>query len=70
MMKYFKDKKTGEVYAYDDLQLSVIERINAPDFDNEKEQIPDVFFEINERIKGLSEMTPAEVEAHINPPAV
>lgn len=68
-MNFFKDEETGEVYAYDDAQLAVVGRINARDFDNEKEQIPDVFFDIAEKIKELRAMTPEEVEAHINPPA-
>ncbi|HDU8581386.1 TPA: tail fiber assembly protein [Morganella morganii] len=45
-----------------------VNRINSPDFDNEKEKIPAVFFEINERIKGMHKMTKKEVEVHINPP--
>ncbi|TBL64104.1 tail fiber assembly protein [Hafnia alvei] len=67
-MNYFTDENTGEVYAYDDAQLSFVERINAPDFDNEQEQIPDIFFEIDEKIKGLRKMTQTEIDAHINPP--
>ncbi|XKD93060.1 tail fiber assembly protein [Morganella morganii] len=66
-MNYYKDK-SGTVYAYDDEQMAVIDRINTPDFDKEKEQIPAVFFEINERIKGMHKMTAKEVDAHINPP--
>lgn len=64
---YYKDK-SGIVYAYDDEQMAVIDRINAPDFDNEKEQVPAIFFKINENIKGMKKMTAKEVEAHINPP--
>nr|WP_247715852.1 tail fiber assembly protein [Morganella morganii] len=48
--------------------MTVINRINAPDFDNEKEQIPAIFFEINEKIKSMKKMTAKEVDAHINPP--
>ncbi|MEM8423067.1 tail fiber assembly protein [Morganella morganii] len=66
-MNYYKDK-SGTVYAYDDEQMAVIDRINAPDFDNEKEQVPNIFFEINEKIKGMKKMTAKEVDAHINPP--
>lgn len=68
-MNYFTDEKTGEVYAYDDTQLLLVERINAPDFDNEREQIPDIFFEIDEKIKVLRKMTQSEIDAHLNPPA-
>ncbi|CAM6900362.1 tail fiber assembly protein [Morganella morganii] len=68
MMYYFKNKQTGEVFAYDNEQMAVIDRINAPDFDNEKEQIPAIFFEIDEKIKGMHKMSAEEVEAHINPP--
>ncbi|RUT67199.1 hypothetical protein CKG00_13135 [Morganella morganii] len=66
-MNYYKDK-SGIVYAYDDEQMAVIDRINAPDFDSEKEQVPDIFFEIDEKIKGMQKMTAKEVDAHINPP--
>lgn len=66
-MNYYKDK-SGTVYAYDAEQMAVIARINAPDFDNEKEQVTNIFFEINEKIKGMKEMTAKEVDAHINPP--
>lgn len=66
-MNYYKDK-SGIVYAYDDEQMTVISRINAPDFDNEKEQVPAIFFEIDEEIKGMRKMTDKEVDAHINPP--
>ncbi|EMD0830927.1 tail fiber assembly protein [Morganella morganii] len=67
-MNYYKDK-SGTVYAYDDEQMAVVDRINAPDFDNEKEQVPAIFFEINEKIKGMHKMSDKEVDAHINPPA-
>lgn len=66
-MNYYKDK-SGTVYAYDIEQMAVIDRINEPDFDNEKEQVPAIFFEINEKIKGMHKMTAKEVDAHINPP--
>lgn len=65
-MNYYKDK-SGTVYAYDDEQMAVIDRINASDFDNEKEQIPAIFFEINEKIKGMKKMTAKEVDAYTNP---
>lgn len=67
-MTYYREKDTGDVWAYDDEQMLVVNRINEPDFDNENEQIPAVFFEINEKIKGMHKMTAKEVEAHINPP--
>lgn len=65
MMKYFKDEMTGDVYAYDNEQMAVIAQINSSDFNEETAQIPEIFFEINEKIKGMREMTQAEVEAHI-----
>lgn len=68
MMNYFKNKQTGEVFAFDNEQMAIIDRINAPDFDNEKEQIPEIFFEIDEKIKGMHKMSAEEVEVHINPP--
>ena len=64
----YRDPETGDVYEYDNEQMTVINRINAPDFDNEKEQIPAIFFEINEKIKRMKKMTAKEVDAHINPP--
>lgn len=67
-MTYYREKDTGDVWAYDDEQMSVVNRINAPDFDNEKEQIPAIFFEIDEKIKGMKKMTAKEVDEHINPP--
>lgn len=67
-MNFYRDKKTGEVFVYDDEQMAVISRINQPDFDREKESIPDVFFEIDRDIKRMHKMTAEETEAHINPP--
>ncbi len=67
-MYYFKNEETGEVFAFDEDQMKMVARINAPDFDNEKEQIPDVFFEIDEKIKSMHKMTTEEIEEHINPP--
>lgn len=67
-MNYYRDRKNGDVYAYDDDQMAVIRRINAPDFDSEKEHIPDIFFDIDKKIKGMDKMTAKEVDAHINPP--
>lgn len=67
-MNYYKDKETGAVWAFDNEQMDVVNRINAPDFDDEKEIIPAVFFEIDDKIKGMHKMTKKEVEVHINPP--
>lgn len=67
-MNYYRDTKNGDVYAYDDDQMSVITRINAPDFDSEKEHIPDIFFDIDKKIKGMHKMTAKEIDAHVNPP--
>lgn len=67
-MNFYRDEKTGEVFVYDDEQMAVINRINQPDFDREKEGIPDVFFEIDRDIKRMHKMTAEEIEAHINPP--
>ena len=67
-MNYYKDKVTGDVCAYDDEQIAVINRINSPGFDNSEEQVPVIFFEIDEKIKGMHKMTDKEVDAHINPP--
>lgn len=67
-MEYYKDKITGDVWAYDDEQMAVIRRINEPDFDIEKEDISVHYFEIDEKIKGMHKMTEKEIDAHINPP--
>lgn len=67
-MNYYRDRKNGDVYAYDDDQMAVISRINAPDFDSEKEHIPDIFFDIDKKIKGMHKMTAKEIDAHVNPP--
>ncbi|EPW8571516.1 tail fiber assembly protein [Morganella morganii] len=66
-MIHYKDK-SGTVYAYDAEQMAAVDRINAPDFDSKKEQVSTIFFEINEKIKGMHKMTKKEVEVHINPP--
>lgn len=68
MMYYFKNEETGEVFAFDEDQMKMVARINAPDFDNEKEQIPAIFFEIDEKIKSMHKMSAEEVETHTNPP--
>ncbi|WP_230675266.1 tail fiber assembly protein [Yersinia pseudotuberculosis] len=68
MIAHYKDKNTGDVYAYTDEQMTVISRINTPSFDSEKEYIPAIFFDINEKIKGMYKMTAKEIDAHINPP--
>lgn len=68
MMYYFKNEETGEVFAFDEDQMKMVARINAPDFDNEKEQIPAVFFETDEKIKDMHKMSAKEIEEHINPP--
>lgn len=67
-MNYYRDKKTNEVWFYDDYQLSFVKRINEPGFDNKENSIPEIFFEINEKIKGMKKMTAEEIDAHINPP--
>lgn len=67
-MNYYRDRKNGDVYAYDDDQMAVISRINAPDFDSEKEHVPDIFFDIDKKIKEMHKMAEKEIDAHINPP--
>lgn len=66
-MFYYRDKKTGDVYAYDEDQMSVVSKINTPGFDNGREQVPPVFFEIDKKIKSMHKMTPKEIDEHINP---
>ena len=65
--KYFKDEVNNLVYAYDENQMSFVDKINAPDFD-EKDEIPAVYFEIDEKIKSMKPMSDDEYWLHINPP--
>lgn len=64
---YFKDEVNNLVYAYDENQMSFIDKINAPDFDG-KDEIPAVYFEIDEKIKSMKPMSDKEYWLHINPP--
>ena len=61
---YFKDENTGIVYAYSDEQMAIVTLINSSRFDG-KDNIPAVFFEIDETIKGLRAMTQEEIDAHL-----
>lgn len=65
--KYFKDEVNNLVYAYDENQMSFVDKINAPDFD-EKDEIPSVYFEIDEKIKSMKPMSDKEYWEYINPP--
>lgn len=64
---YFKDEVNNLVYAYDENQMSFVDKINAPDFD-EKDEIPSVYFEIDEKIKSMKPMSDKEYWEYINPP--
>ena len=65
--KYFKDEANNLVYAYDENQMSFVDKINAPDFDG-KGEIPAVYFEIDEKIKQMKPMSDDEYRLYINPP--
>lgn len=65
--KYFKDEVNNLVYAYDENQMSFVDKINAPDFDG-KDEIPAVYFEIDEKIKSMKPMSDKEYWEYINPP--
>lgn len=81
-MTYYKNKKTAEVFAYDDKQLSQVARLIEIESlletaDNNSEYqllkaeynaIPLGFFDIRENINVTQKMTEKEVDAHINPP--
>ena len=59
MMRYFKDKKTGEVYAY---SAGDLEEVVNPTKDS-----PRVFHDIAEKLKGMVELKGAELDEHLNP---
>lgn len=65
--KYFKDEVNDLVYAYDENQMSFVDKINAPDFDG-KDKIPAIYFEIDEKIKSMKPMSDKEYWEYINPP--
>lgn len=78
-MKYYKDKKTNIVYAYDDKQLAQVARLNEIErlmsqssfqkaIKDEYDAILPVFFEIRDNINSMHEMTQKEIDAHLNPP--
>ncbi|MEM8158299.1 tail fiber assembly protein [Morganella morganii] len=64
---YFKDEVNNLVYAYDENQMSFVDKINAPDFDG-KDEIPAIYFEIDEKIKSMKPMSDKEYWEYINPP--
>lgn len=66
-MNYYKDA-TGEVFYYDDQQLAIVDLINSSTDLEILNQIPGVFFKINDAIKSMSPLTLQEIEQHINPP--
>ena len=81
-MTYYKDKKSGAVFAYDDEQLSQVARLteieslletagNNSEYQLLKAEyntIPLGFFDIRENINVTQKMTDEEVDAYINPP--
>ena len=66
-MNYYKDTDGG-VFYYDDQQLAVVDLINTTSDPAVISKIPAVFFEINDAIKAMIEMTPEEIEQHVNQP--
>lgn len=65
--QYYKDKRNGLVYAYDENQMSYVKQINDPDFSG-KDEIPAVYFEIDKKIKSMKQMSDDEYWLHVNPP--
>lgn len=57
-MRYFKDGR-GQVYAWDDSDIDVA--------DNLAEDTPQVFRDIAEKIKGMTELKGKALELHLNP---
>lgn len=62
-MKYYKNTNTGEVYAYEQSDIDKVEQINA----GNAEGINPVFFKIRDNLANCTEMTPDEIEEHLNP---
>ena len=57
-MKYYKDN-AGEVFVYDEEDILKAE--------NASEETSDIFYNIKKKIDSMTEMTPSEIEEHINP---
>ena len=64
-MKYFKNK-TGDVCAYTQTQLDTVANIDNPDYEF---PIPQAFYDMRDKLKDMTELTGAELDAHLTPPA-
>lgn len=62
-MKYFKNK-TGDVFAYTQTQLDTVANIDNPDYEF---PIAQAFYDMKEKLKGMTELNGAELEQHLNP---
>ena len=58
-MKKFKDKKTGDVYAYSADDLAQVANLT--------EDTPQVFHDIAEKLKGMTELKGEALRLHLNP---
>lgn len=64
-MKYFKNK-TGDVFAYTQAQLETVANIDNPEYTF---PIPQSFYDMRDRLAEMTELTGAELDAHLTPPA-
>lgn len=62
-MRYFKSK-TGDVLACTQIQLDTVGNIDNSDY---KFPIPQAFYNVRDKLKGMTELTGDELEAHLNP---
>ena len=62
-MRHFKNK-TGDVFAYTQTQLDTVANIDNPDYEF---PIPQAFYDMKEKLKGMNKLTVDELEAHLNP---
>lgn len=67
-MNYYRETETGNVWAFDDKQMAMVERINGGDFNDNDKKIADIFFRIAEKIRAMKKMTAQEINLHKNPP--
>ena len=62
-MKHFKSK-TGDVLAYTQAQLDTVANIDNPYYEF---PIPQEFYTMKEKLKGMVELTEGELEEHLDP---
>lgn len=62
-MRYFKNK-AGNVFAYTQAQLDTVANIGNPDYEL---PIPQAFYDMREKLKGMTALTGDELDEHLNP---